>query len=309
MSGQVTYRRRDIAAVHRLQGPLIVAYLCYSVWGAAYAAPQLRDLAAAPVIATAIANALLLVAGLALNTVIDLDGDRNDNDKTALVGAAVRVGPVRLWQWVIIEGVTGLALAGAVTAITGRWLPAAAALLTAGAHWSYNWGPPPRHRGFKHRGFFGAAVFGTATGTLPCLLAAGALPSTLPASVWLIFVSLGVYSTGRTAWWSVPDIEADRAAGAGTPSGQHGVARTIARSTLIMFAGSLGLAAGFAWRYGPWWACAAVIHLAVLVIALGPILRAQRQTPAVMAWLRKRLLFVVVVGEVLILAVAVTHLV
>lgn len=309
VSDQTTDRGHDVAAVHRLQGPLPVAYVCYALWGAAYVAGQLRQLATGQVVAAAVANVLLLMAGLALNTLADMNDDRHDGGKNALVAAARRIGRTRLWRWVIVEGAAGLVLAGGVTVTTGRWLPTVAGLLTAGAHWLYNWGPAPQHRGFKHRGFSGAVVFGMTTGTLPCLLSAGAIRSDIPANVWLMFLGLGLYSAGRTAWWSVPDVEADRAVGAGTPSGRHGVARTAARSSLIMLAGLLTLAVAPAWRYGPWWACAAVVHLVVLAIALGPVLPTPRLQDAPIArWLRTHLLDMVVVGEALILAVPLAHL-
>jgi lycopene elongase/hydratase (dihydrobisanhydrobacterioruberin-forming) len=120
---------------------------------------------------------------------------------------------------------------------------------------------------------------------------------------------LGLYSAGRTAWWSVPDVDADRKAGAGTPSGRHGVARTTARSCLMMLTGLIALVGGLTWRYGPTWSIATLVHVVVLLIAAGPVLPARWQASPITVWMHTRLLFLVVLGEVLILAVPLAHLV
>ncbi|WP_186382737.1 UbiA family prenyltransferase [Amycolatopsis rhizosphaerae] len=294
----------DFLVIHRWQWPLPVAYLCYAGWGIAYAAPGLDHIPLLATVAVILANLFLFASGLALNTIADIDTDSRHGDKNYLTKAVFRVGVVRTRRWVTGEIAAGLACAVSSAFLTGRPLVFVYAVTTAILHWSYNVEPVR----LKHRGFPGAIAFGACSAALPCLtaftaVAAGAGLPGLP--VLLVFLGLGVLSGGRTAWWSVPDAEADAAAGAATPTVRHGTRRAVGLSCLIMLAGLVLIASGLRALSGPLWAIAGIApHLLVLAFAARPLLATEHGDllPS-SAWLRTRGLPLVTLGEVVLLGV------
>jgi 4-hydroxybenzoate polyprenyltransferase len=301
-----TRRWRDLVVVHRWQYPLPIAYLCYAIWGACYAVSTPRQLLAWPVATIALAAILLFTAGLALNTVADVRTDEQHEDKGYLATTVRRLGRDRAVRWMATEAAIGLALAATASAWTGRWLVAAAALAIGILHLLYNTEPIR----LKHRGFTGAFAFGAAAATLPCLMSYAVIRPGLDSSGWLIFVGIGVLSTGRTAWWSVPDVVADTKAGAGTPAARHGAPSTVGLSCLLMLTGLTLLGLGIGWRYGPGWALTGIaLHVIVLLIAISPLLRSRglRVLPS-SKWMRTRVLMLVTLGEIALVVVPLANL-
>lgn len=297
LAGARGTRWRDIVVIHRLEFPFPVSYLAQASWGACLAVTSAGQLLDAPALLAIVANLLLVTAGLALNTAVDVRTDSRHQDKHYLASAVTRFGRDRALRWATTEMAGALALAILVTSWTGHWLVAGSAIVIVVLHLLYNVEPVR----VKRRGFLGVAVFGLSVVTMPCLLSYGAIRSTVDGSVWLIAVGLGVMAAGRTVWWSVPDRAADIATGMATPTVRHGAVRALASACLIMAAGMVLLGWGLWWRYGPAWALAGVaMYGAFLGIALT---RLRREMPSAVL-LRKRAMPLVMVGDVLVVLIA-----
>ncbi|GAB2969726.1 UbiA family prenyltransferase [Amycolatopsis acidiphila] len=290
---------RDFVVLHRLQFPLPVNYVCYAVWGCLFADPTLASLLAPPALLAIAANLLLIVAPLALNVAVDMATDRQHAEKGYLAGAAGRFGPSRALNWAGAEMILALAAVLAIGVGWGRWLPFATAEAIVLAQLLYNVEPTR----LKRRGLAGSIAFGVASMGLPCLLGYTAVTAAVPASVWLIVVGAGVLSTGRTAWWALPDEAADTATGIRTPTVRYGQAPTLALACAIMLAG-LGLLGWGLWRrYGAWSLLGIAAHAAFLGLALAQLPSALRGTPPRAKTMLRRTLPVATLGEVLIAVV------
>jgi lycopene elongase/hydratase (dihydrobisanhydrobacterioruberin-forming) len=287
---------RDIAVIHRLEYPLPITYLCYAGWGACFAVGDIRRLLDAVVLLAIAANALIILAALALNNAVDIRTDRRHRDKGYLASAVLRFGRARTFRWAAAETAAGLASAVAVSLWTGRWIVTGIATATVVLHLLYN--TEPVH--LKRRGLTGSAVFGTALVGLPFLLAYCAVQSSFPASGWLIVGGLSVLAVGRTAWWSVPDQAADTVTGIATPPVRYGAVCALALSCLILLAGLGLLGWGLWWRYGAGWvipgiAAHGVFLAGVLIFLFGAI--SNRDLPSSVS-MRSRAMPLVMIGEV-----------
>nr|WP_243869669.1 UbiA family prenyltransferase [Amycolatopsis granulosa] len=292
---------RDVAAVHRLDFSVLVLVVCYGWWGASFTAADAAQLVSPPVLLAVVANGLLFLGGLLLNTVADLDTDARHADKGGLTAAARRFGHAAWWS--VGEIGAGLAAAVAVTALTGHLLPTLAGAATALAHSAYNLNPVRA----KHRGFPGAFVFGAAVGALPFLVSAGAVVPRLPGWAWWLALGLTALSTGRTVWWSVPDVSGDRKAGAATPSVRHGARKATAVACVLMLAGLAAATAGL-WRFGVLRTLLALsVHLVVFVVAAAPVVHPQGAPPSFRT-MSGRVLVLVAVADLFVLVMPVATL-
>ncbi|MFD2396991.1 hypothetical protein ACFSVJ_09520 [Prauserella oleivorans] len=86
--------------------------------------PGAGGLVAGPVVAAAVAAFVLTVAGLALNTAVDIRTDERHAERHELAGAAKRLGGrLPALRWAIGEMAVGLAAALAVSVWVGHWAP------------------------------------------------------------------------------------------------------------------------------------------------------------------------------------------
>jgi 4-hydroxybenzoate polyprenyltransferase len=236
----------DIVVVHRLEYPLPVNYLCYAAWGACFAVPHARDLLGAGALSAIVANLLLIVSALLLNTAADIPTDQHHAERSHLASAALRVGRGRLLRWVAMEMLCAVVLVLVVWARSGRWfvLGAAAAMILLQVLYNVE---PSR---LKRRGFVGVCAFCTAVVVLPFLLSYYAVAPNLDWSVWPILLGVGLLAIGRMTGWSILDRTADAATGIGTPAVRHGAARALTLACSTMAAGLTLTASGLWWRYG-----------------------------------------------------------
>jgi 4-hydroxybenzoate polyprenyltransferase len=282
---------RDLIIIHRLEYPLAITYLCYASWGVGYAAGTAAPVAA--VVLAVAANALLILAALALNAAADVRTDEHDADKSDLAGAVLRFGRGRTLRLAGAEAGAGLACAGAVALVTGRWIVPGIAVAAVLLHVMYNIEPVR----LKRRGFAGPAAFGLGLVGMPFLLAVCAVTPDRSAPVWPVFAGITVLAIGRTAWWSVPDRAADTMTGVGTPAVRHGATRALGLSCLIMLTGLVLLTWGLARGYGPAWVLPGVAaHAAFLAASVA--LLSQSALPG--EAMRRRGTTLVVIGEVVL---------
>jgi 4-hydroxybenzoate polyprenyltransferase len=157
----------DLAAIHRLEFPFWVNYLCYATWGATVAAGDPARLIHPAVLAAITANLLLIVGALALNTATDTGTDERHPERAALAAAARRFGTRRTLRWAAAEVAVAVILAGSVAAGTGRPLVLAAAAVIVTLQVLYNVEPVR----LKRRGLPGVAAFCGSVLVLPFLLA------------------------------------------------------------------------------------------------------------------------------------------
>lgn len=295
---------RDIVVIHRLEYPLPVTYLVYAAWGACFAVGEVRELADAAVLLAIVANALIILGGLALNVSVDVGTDERHRDKNYLARAVRRFGHGRTLRWVATEMAAGFTSAVAVSLWTGRWIIAGIATVTIALHLLYNIEPAR----MKRRGFAGSAVFGTALVAMPGLLSYYAVQPGLPGYLWLVVAGAGVLAVGRTAWWSVPDEVADSTSGVVSPVVRHGATRTLALSCLILLAGLGLLSVGLWARYGLVWALVgAAAHVVFLLGVLAVLLRRSTRRASVYdralpsaVRMRSRALPTAVIGDVVL---------
>jgi 4-hydroxybenzoate polyprenyltransferase len=240
----------DVVAIHRLEFPFPVNYLCYASWGACFAVGDARQVMDFTVLAAIAANLLILVAALALNTAVDISTDERHGEKSHLASAARRFGRHRVIRWAATETAIGLLLVGLVTARSGRPSIVAIAAVMIALHVLYN-AEPVR---LKRRGLIGVAAFCVSVIILPFLLSFWAVRPDVDPPCWPIVAGLGTLAMGRMTLWSVPDLTADAATGMRTPVVRYGPAGTLALSFAVMIAGLLLIGWGLWWRYGPVWA-------------------------------------------------------
>ncbi|GHF67329.1 4-hydroxybenzoate polyprenyltransferase [Amycolatopsis bartoniae] len=287
---------RDIVVLHRLQFPLPVNYVCYSIWGCLFAGSGLGGLVSPPAVLAIAANLLLIVAPLALNVAVDMSTDTRHTEKGYLAGAAGRFGRARALNWACGELVGALTLLLVLGVGWGRWWPLTVASAIIGAQLLYNLEPAR----LKRRGLAGSAAFGIASMGLPVLLAYVAVRAEVPPWTWLIVAGASVLSTGRTVWWALPDHAADTATGMNTPAVRYGPARALALACGLVALGLLTLGWGLWAAYGPWCLLGLAAHVVFLALALSqlpPTLRGEAPRAGPML---KRTLPVATLGEVLI---------
>ncbi|MCA1672380.1 MAG: UbiA family prenyltransferase, partial [Actinobacteria bacterium] len=156
----------------------------------------------------------------------------------------------------------------------------------------------------KRRGFANPITIGLTLGPLPSLASYNAVRHDLPASVWLIFVGIGVLITGRALWWTVPDQIGDRATGMKTPAVQYGAFRSIAIACVVTVIGLSLLAWGLWWRYGPLPALlAAAVGGTFLLSKLALLHRISDHTIPNSTQMRRRSLSSVTVTDVLLVLI------
>jgi 4-hydroxybenzoate polyprenyltransferase len=275
---------RDAVTVHRLEFPYPINYLCYAGWGACFAAGAPGRLLDADALAAVLANLLLIVAGLALNTAADVRTDARHRDRGHLAGAALRLGRDRVVRWAGLELIVALALAGLVAARSERPLVAVAAALVIVLQMLYNTEPVR----LKRRGLPGVAAFCVAVIVLPFLLSYWAVRPDLDPPVRLIVAGLAALAIGRMTLWSIPDLAADASTGMGTPSVRHGPGRTLALALAVMIAGLALTGWGLWWRYGPVWAVILVAVQGTFLPGAAALLR-HADDPATASSVRIRL--------------------
>jgi lycopene elongase/hydratase (dihydrobisanhydrobacterioruberin-forming) len=288
---------RDLAVIHRLEYPLPITYLCYAAWGACYAAGEASRLLDPAVLVAIMANALMILGGLALNTAVDVRTDEQHQDKRYLARAVQRFGRGRALRLCAAELAAGLILAGAVSVATGRWAVVGAAVAAATLHLLYNVEPGR----LKRRGLLGSAAIGASVVGMPFLLSYNAVRPDVEATAWPILAGLTVLAFGRTAWWSVPDLAADTATGLATPTVRHGAAATLTLSCLTLLAGLVVLGWGLWWRYGAAWLVVGIAaHGAFLAGALALRRRATGRAAPSAVHMRSRAMPVVALGELVL---------
>lgn len=291
---------RDVVAIHRLHTPLPVAYVCYALWGAAYATTAPAGILHLTVLAALVGNLLIFTAGLALNSLVDTASDQLHAEKNHLAHAVARRGRTTVMAYVVAEAALGTLLLAVASAVTQHVLPIVAGGAAVVAHLLYNLDPIR----LKHRGLVGALMFGLASATLPGLASYGVLRASADTPDWLILTGLGVLSCGRTAWWSVPDLDADRRAGAATTAVRRGPVTAALIACLIMAAGLIVTGCGLGIRYGAAWAVVGVlVHAWVLLVAVTPLVRRDGHYLPSSRWMRTQALTLVTVGEMVLLAV------
>lgn len=254
---------RDVLAVHRLEFPFPVNYLCYATCGACFAAGDAARLLDRPVLAASIANVLLIVAGLALNTAVDVRTDERHHERHHLARAARRIGTARLVRWVVAELAVALLLACLAAAAVARPLVAVTAVVILVLQVLYNVEPVR----LKRRGLTGVAAFCMAVLVLPFLLSYWVVRPDVDAPSWLVVAGLGTLSAGRMTSWSVPDRDADAATGMGTPAVRYGAAGALVRAVGVMIVGLVLTGWGLWWRFGPLWALPLVALQGTFVLA------------------------------------------
>ena len=289
---------RDLVDLHRLRFPVPIICLCAALWGASFAAGSIRDLFAPPVLMAIVANVLLVVAPLALNSAVDVATDRRDHGKRGLVSAVERLGGVHAIRWPAVEMLCATLLAIVVSVWTSRWLIIGIAFLIIAAQILYNLEPAR----LKRRGVLGTIVFGLATALLPCLLSYQAVRADVGVSAWLVFSGLTAMTIGRNALWSVPDRAADLATGMRTSAVRYGVPVTVLWTSILMLVGNLLLGFGLWSRYGLVASLAgSSAYLAFLGIAVIPYCLSRRPLDSVQ--LAERALPLVAVGDTLLVVI------
>lgn len=286
---------RDILAIHRLEYPFPIIYLCYAGCGACFAVTDVRRLLDASVLTVGMANLLLVAAGLLLNTTVDIRTDERHRDRNYLATAVLRFGRGRARRWVAAEMAVALGLVVLASVWLDRWLLTGIAAGIIVLQLLYNVEPVR----LKRRGFAGPVAFCIAVVVLPCLLSHWAVRPQIDTSVWLIFMGLGISAIGRMTWWSVPDRTVDTATGMTTPAVRYGTTRALALSCLILLAGLVLLGWGLWGRYGPAWILPGLaahgIFLSGTLALLGRTSNENLPSPVRM---RKQAMSLVMVGEV-----------
>ena len=255
-------RAADLARVHRLEYPLPVHYVCYSIWGACYAVDHATQLLTVPVVLAFLAGLPLPVAMNVLNAVVDAPTDAKQPDKRGSAEAIARLGSRTALSWAYGELAFSLVLSAVVAVWVRHWLVVAATAATIALHLLYNLEPIR----LKRRGLANPLTLGAGFGFLPCLISYGAVEALPPWWAWLVFAGLGISVTGRAMWWMVPDRSGDAAAGMPTYAVRHGARRALLVSLLFALPGPVVLAAGLWPRYGPMWAVVGFAAACVFVI-------------------------------------------
>lgn len=238
---------RDVLAIHRLEFPFSVNYLCYASWGACFAVGAAEQLLDLPVLGAVVVNLLLIVAAMALNTAADVRTDEQHREKRHLAGATRQFGRDRAVRWAATETTVAILLAGLVAV----WAACPAVVATAAAiiviQVLYNVEPVR----LKRRGLTGVAAFCVSLTVLPFLLSYWAVRPEVDAPNWPIVGGLWMLAVGRMTLWSVPDLAADTTTGMRTPVVRYGPAGAVALSVTVVLAGLVLTGWGLWWRFGP----------------------------------------------------------
>jgi lycopene elongase/hydratase (dihydrobisanhydrobacterioruberin-forming) len=265
---------RDVLAVHRLEFPFSVNYLCYASWGACFAVGDAEQLLDFPVLGAMVVNLLLIVAAMVLNTAADVRTDELHRERRHLVGAARRFGRDRAVRWAATEMTVAMLLAGLVAAWSACPAVVAVAAAVIVIQVFYNVEPVR----LKRRGLTGVAVFCVSVIVLPFLLSYWVVRSEVDAPVLAIVGGLWLLAVGRMTLWSVPDLAADTTTGMRTPVVRYGSTGAVALSVTVVIAGLVLTGWGLWWRFGPAWALPLVaLQGAVLFGAVTPSSRRIRR--------------------------------
>jgi 4-hydroxybenzoate polyprenyltransferase len=265
---------RDVLAVHRLEFPFSVNYLCYASCGACFAVGDAGQLLEPPVLGAVAVNLLLVVGAMALNTVADVRTDERHRERRHLVGATRRFGRDRVVRWVVTEMTLAMLLAGLVAAWSARPVVVMTAVAIIVIQVLYNVEPVR----LKRRGLTGVAVFCVSLIVLPFLLSYLAVRPEVDVPIWAIVGGLWLLAVGRMTLWSVPDLAADTATGMRTPVVRYGPGRAVALSVMVVIAGLVLTCWGLWWRFGPAWALPLVaLQGAFLVGTVAPSSRRIRR--------------------------------
>lgn len=291
---------RDFVVIHRLQFPLPVNYLCYAVWGWAFATGDITRVLDPAVLLSAGANLLLITGPLAFNVAIDMPTDTEHKEKDYLASAAERFGRRRTINLAVAEMCAGVFATLAVGFWWGRWWPPVIACAVVAAQLAYNVEPVR----LKRRGLAGSLAFGLAS-MLPWLLGYTATGVRLDSAMWLVFAGVTVLSIGRTVWWAIPDRGADVATGIATPAVRYGQTGALGAACLLLLGGLSLLGWGLWARYGAAWAAVGLAgHVVFFSCALGQLAQARGGRPPNAHRMLRRTLPVVTSGEVLLTVAA-----
>lgn len=289
-------RCRDVAVIHRLEFPFSLNYLCYASWGACFAVAGGTRPSDVVTATAAVANLLLIVAPLALNTAVDVGTDEHHDERAHLAAAARRLGTGRVIRWAAAEMVVALLLAGVVAAWSMRPAVVAVAAGIVVLQVLYNVEPMR----LKRRGLVGVAAFCASVAVLPFLLSYWAVRPGLAVWVTPVLSGLACLAVGRMMVWSIPDLAADARTRMRTPSVRFGRSGTLVRSVLVTVAG-VGLTGwGLWWRYGPWWALPPVVLQAAFLGVLLPWWHAGRGQRWSSVLIRRRAMAPVLVGTLVL---------
>ncbi|HVV19785.1 MAG TPA: UbiA family prenyltransferase [Pseudonocardiaceae bacterium] len=253
---------RDLARIHRLEYPLPIHYVCYSIWGACYAVDHPAGLLTVPVLLAFVANLPLPVAMNVLNAVVDVPTDARNPQKSGSAAAITRLGARTALWWAAVEMAFSLVVATVVAVWLRHWLVIAATGGAVALHLLYNVEPVR----LKRRGLLNPLTLGASFGFLPCLVSYGAVRAGVAWWAWLVFAGLGISVAGRALWWMVPDRSGDAASGMPTFAVRHGARRAFVVSLLIALPGPVVLAAGLWPSHGPVWAVVGGLAAGVFVV-------------------------------------------
>lgn len=291
---------RDLLAIHRLEYPFPINYVCQASWGACFAVKSIGQLASVSVLAAVVANYLLIVSVLALNTAADIRTDERHPQRGYLASTARRFGRIRVLRWAGTEMACALVLTIPIAAWSGRWFVPGTAAAIIVLQLLYNLEPIR----LKRRGFVGPIAFCASVILLPCLLSYSAVRFELTAMTWLTFLGLGIMAIGRMTWWAVPDLTADAATGMTTPAVRYGAVRSLVLSCLIMATGLILLGGGLWWRFGPAWALAGMAGHAVFLSGVLSLLHGGIESgPPNSVRMRKRAMPLVMVGDMMLVII------
>ena len=239
-------RARDLYRVHRLEFPFPIAYVCHALWGACYAASAPEQLLGAPVLLAVAANLLPLIAQNVLNAAVDIPVDALSSGKSDVAQAALRLGRVRLIAIASAEMAVALFLACGVAIHLGR--PLVAVGVAGGILLEYLYNLEPVR--LKKRGLANPVSLGAHFSLLPCLSTFNAVRPDFPGFLWPLFLGLWLLLIGRTLWWSLPDVPADRAAGLAPPAVRYGSLRALLAASAATTVALVLIAWGLAWSLG-----------------------------------------------------------
>jgi lycopene elongase/hydratase (dihydrobisanhydrobacterioruberin-forming) len=287
---------RDVVRIHRLEHSFPIHYLCHAVLGACYAASNIHELFAAPVLLSIIANLLSLVGGNPLNAAVDISTNGYSQDKRDVSCAVLRLGRNQAMSWAAAEMTFALALAIATSLWLDRALIVVGVALAIALCLLYNFEPVR----LKRRGLANPITIGLTTGLLPSLVSYGAVRSDLTIPVWLIFIGLGTLITGRALWWTVPDQTGDEATGMTTPTVRYGAFQAIVIACVMAITGLGLLGWGLWWRYGPLWALLGVAASGPFLLSKIVLLRRLSDYILLNPTQIRRYLFSVMISDVIL---------
>lgn len=244
-----------LIALHRLESPFWIHYLCCAAWGACYAGRL--DF---PVLLAVTANFVAIVSGNPLNAYADVRNDLATTEKRHIAHAVLVVGRDRVLALAFTEMAVAVALGTTVSAGVAAGIVVILVLYLA-----YNLEPVR----LKRRGYLGPVVLSLAAGFVPSVVAYGSAAVEFDRPVWLIFTGVGLLAVGRALWWAVPDHDGDAVVGSRTPVVRYGVRHALTAAAAATVAGLVLLGIGLWARHGPAWAALGVAAGATFLLAHG----------------------------------------